>query len=122
MERSPFRSDCEAPSLFTKPKRWQRLLTTSSSSTEATTSLVAPRPRRPHTADLGDPHRWKSTPLDAPPSQTTIANAYARKASASTAEKESTPPPNALKRNLDPESMPSRKPPPSREKRKLRRP
>src|SRR6184192_2442339 len=91
----------------------------SSSSTEATTSPVA---RRPHTADLGGPLRWKSTPLDVPPSQTRITNAYARKASASTAEKESTPPPNALRRNLDPESMPLRKPPPSREKRKLRRP
>src|SRR6184192_1150062 len=58
----------------------------------------------------------------APPSKTMIANAYARKASASTVEKESTQPPNAPRRNLDPESTPLRKIPPSREKRKLRRP
>src|SRR6184192_576319 len=51
-----------------------------------------------------------------------IANAYEGKVSASTAEKENTPPPNALRRNLDPASMPLRKPLPSREKRKLCRP
>src|SRR6184192_4390898 len=58
----------------------------------------------------------------APPSQTMITNDYTRKASASTVEKESTQPPNAPRRNLDPESTPSRKTPPSREKRILRRP